>query len=76
MILAQYLDLALSFTAEVNGTNHQLESIKIMNRSQDCDTVNYWVDSVLVLRPSAGQADNLESKKNLKLYQNYPNTPI
>jgi len=47
--MAQNPYLVLTYTAEDNGEYVQLDSIKVKNRTQDCDTVLYWPDTVLVL---------------------------
>ncbi len=40
---------SLTFTG-INNTNYvQLDSIRIMNRAWDCDTVLHWPDTVLTL---------------------------
>jgi uncharacterized protein (TIGR02145 family) len=41
--------IELTFTAENNGTYVQLDSIKIMNRTQGGDTVLFYPDTVLII---------------------------
>ena len=47
MAFGQRPTMELTFTAENNGLYVQLDSIKIMNRTQGGDTVLYWPDTVL-----------------------------
>jgi len=42
-------NLELGFTAIDSTANVQLDSIKVMNRTQSVDTVLYWPDTVLIL---------------------------
>lgn len=48
-VLKGQTSVALTFTAEFNGTRVQLDSIYITNLSQGGDTMLYWPDTVLVL---------------------------
>lgn len=76
LLFAQNPYLVLTYTAEDNGTYEQLDSIKIMNRSQDCDTVLFWPDTVLVLGSNVGLNEITNSGSGLQVYQNYPNPII
>ena len=62
----------LAFTAIDGATYVQLDSIKLMNRTQGGDTVLYWPDTVLNLYyvglGEASRGDNL-----FQVRQNYPN---
>jgi uncharacterized protein (TIGR02145 family) len=63
----------LTFTADNNGAYVQLDSIKVMNRTQGADTMLYYPDNVLVLNYPLGISEiNLETR-NLQVFQNYPN---
>jgi uncharacterized protein (TIGR02145 family) len=65
--------LKLIFTAVDNGYHAQLDSIKIINQTQECDTVLYWPDTLLLLGSDFGISDYNQSGKNFKVFQNYPN---
>src|SRR5210317_1373169 len=62
----------LIFTAINDSSYIQLDSIKIINRSQSCDTVIVWPDTVLFLTQVG--LDEYENKEEvLEVFQNYPN---
>ncbi len=71
MTLGQRTAIELTFTA-VNYTTHvQLDSIKIMNRTQGGETVLVWPDTVLsILWTGVPEPEDISG---IKLYQNYPN---
>ncbi len=71
MALGQRSAIELTFTARNNTTHVQLDSIKIMNRTQGGDTVLYWPDTVL--SSPLGIADILNGRIGFQLFQNYPN---
>jgi uncharacterized protein (TIGR02145 family) len=64
--------MELTFTAFDRAANVQLDSIKVMNRTQGGDTVLYWPDTVLsiyyVSIPEIISGDNA-----FRVFQNYPN---
>jgi len=62
----------LSFTAVDSEEYVQLDSIKIMNRTRDCDTTLFWPDTVLVLY-FVSIEEGLDNNSTFNLYQNYPN---
>ncbi len=68
--------LELIFTAIDNASYVQLDSIKVMNRTQGGDTVLYWPDTILVLDYQAGITEINNEEKNLRVFQNYPNPVI
>ena len=68
--------LELTYTAVDNATNVQLDSIKIMNRTQGCDTVLYSPDTLLLLGSDFGTNEYIESENVLQVFQNYPNPVI
>ncbi len=61
----------LAFTAENNGTYVQLDSIKIMNRTQGGDTVLVYPDTVLVIE-YVGIPENQNNSEGFSI-QAYPN---
>lgn len=65
--------MELTFTAVDNTTHVQLDSIKIMNRTQGGDTVLYWPDTVLVLDYQVGILQLPISDGGFQVYTNYPN---
>jgi uncharacterized protein (TIGR02145 family) len=65
--------LVLTFTAIDNTSNFQLDSIKVMNRTQGGDTVLYWPDTVIMLHYQVGINEINNEGKNLQVFQNYPN---
>lgn len=70
IVSGQTIDL--TFTAVDNESYVQLDSIKVMNRTQGGDTVLYWPDTVLSFY-YVGVNDNLEEENAFQVYQNYPN---
>ena len=70
--LSQSSSIDLTFTAANITTHVQLDSIKIMNRTQGGDTILYWPDTVLSLYfTDVQEFEQMESA--FKVYQNYPN---
>jgi len=63
----------LTFTAINNYSYVQLDSVKVMNRTQGCDTVLYWPDTILVLDFQGGINEIKNGGENLRVFQNYPN---
>jgi len=63
----------LSFTAVDSAAYLQLDSIKVMNRTQGGDTVLFWPDTVLVLDYQVGIHEINNDIGNLQVFQNYPN---
>ena len=69
--------LELTFTAIDSATYVQLDSIKVMNRTQGGDTVLYWPDTVLVLEYyPVGMPELNPDQERLKVFQNYPNPVV
>lgn len=62
----------LTFTAVNSAAYDQLDSIKIMNRTQGGDTVLYWPDTVLSFY-YVGIPDISNEKNVIRVFQNYPN---
>lgn len=69
----QKLSLELTFTAIDSAAYVQLDSIKVMNRTQGGDTVLYWPDTVLVLGDPVGIPGLFTEKNGFTVFQNYPN---
>jgi uncharacterized protein (TIGR02145 family) len=72
-IYAQKPTMELTFTAINNTSYAQLDSIKVMNRTQWCDILLYWPDTILELEYHVGIQENITSRKAIKIFQNYPN---
>ncbi|MCK4678675.1 MAG: hypothetical protein KAT48_11125 [Bacteroidales bacterium] len=68
--------LELAFTAIDSAAYVQLDSIKVMNRTQGGDTVLYWPDTVLVLDYQVGMPENNQEEGKLQVFQNYPNPVV
>ena len=64
--------LELTFNAIDNATSLQLDSIKVMNRSQGGETVLYWPDVMLVL-VIVGLPQISSDVGSFQVFQNYPN---
>ena len=64
--------LELTFTAIDSSSYVQLDSIKVMNRTQGGNTVLYWPDTVLNLF-YVGIDEFYKEGEDLHLFQNYPN---
>ncbi len=82
VILALVLDgsgqnsqFELFYTAINNADYVQLDSIKVMNRTQGGDTVLYWPDTVLILEYSFGFGlpEPNNDAASFEVFQNYPN---
>ena len=68
--------LELTFTAFDSAAYVQLDSIKVMNRTQGGDTVLYYPDTVLVLEYTVGMPETNPDVNTFKVFQNYPNPVI
>ena len=64
--------MTLTFTALNDATHVQLDSIKIMNRTQGGDTTLYWPDTVLSVNYT-GIIEGGDIPGEFKVFQNYPN---
>lgn len=69
---AQTSSIDLTFTSVDSGAYVRLGSIKVMNRTQGCDTVLYWPDTVLSVF-SVGIPEINTSADGFQVFQNYPN---
>jgi uncharacterized protein (TIGR02145 family) len=64
--------IELNFTAVDNTTHIEFDSIKIINYSQQLDTMLYWPDTVLMLY-YVGMQNNVADDLDFRISQNYPN---
>lgn len=65
--------LELTFSAVDNTDYVQLDRIKVLNRTQNCDTTLYWPDTTLTLDYQVGIVETNSNIGKLKVYQNFPN---
>jgi len=61
-----------TFTGVDNITYAQPDSIKIVNRTQACDTTLYWPDTLLSIL-YVNIPERINSSGTLEVFQNYPN---
>lgn len=73
MVSGQKQTLELAFTAIDGITYTQLDSIKVVNQTQNSDTVLYWPDTILVLDYQTGLQESIIGRSNFHFFQNYPN---
>lgn len=86
--VGQRASIDLTFTAIKNGVYVQLDSIKVMNRTQGGETVIHWPDTTLTLDITPGDLllyigystgypigvrEIIQENKQFHLFQNYPN---
>ncbi len=71
--IGQESAIELTFTAIDSAAYVQLDSIKVMNRTQGNDTVLYWPDTVLVLDYQVGVPEINNNVGTFKVFQNFPN---
>lgn len=72
MAFSQRPTIELTFTAVDNAAYVQLDSIKVMNRTQGRDTVLYWPDTVLSIH-YVGIKEIPLKENAFHVFQNYPN---
>lgn len=65
-------NIELTFTAIDDSSYVQLDSIKVVNRTQGGDTVLYWPDTVLSIY-YVGTYESLLVDNPFQVFQNYPN---
>jgi len=65
--------LELAFTAIDSASYTQIDSIKVINRTQGGDTVLVWPDTVLFLDIQTGIQNKNIQYEGLKVFQNIPN---
>jgi uncharacterized protein (TIGR02145 family) len=73
ILVGQKSSIELTFTAIDSTKNVQLDSIRIINRTQGGDTILYWPDTVLILWYTVGIVENNHEKDTFEVSQNYPN---
>jgi len=64
--------MELTFTAIDSASYVEFDSIKVMNRTQDCDTVLYWNDTVLLLNVPVGLSELHRRKDGFEM-RSFPN---
>ena len=64
-------NIELTFTAIDSTAYTQLDSIKVMNRTQGSDTILYWPDTVLMLY-LVGIHENSDKDLNFQLMHGLP----
>jgi uncharacterized protein (TIGR02145 family) len=72
-VFAQRPNMELTCTGIDSTSWHQLDSIKVMNRSQGADTIIYWPDTVLMIEYAVGIDDISGHAARFEVFQNYPN---
>ena len=72
-VVGQKPTLELTFTAIDSATYVELDSIKVMNRTQGGDTTLFWPDIVLLLAYQVGITEITNDAGSLQVFQNYPN---
>ncbi len=68
--------LELNFTAIDDTSFVQLDSIKVINRTQEKDTVLYYPDTILILDYQVAVEENRRDASVFRIFQNYPNPVI
>jgi uncharacterized protein (TIGR02145 family) len=71
-LFSQRPTLELTFTAENNMDYVQLDSIRIMNRTQGGNTILYYPDTVVLIY-YVGILDISKGDNAFRVFQNYPN---
>jgi uncharacterized protein (TIGR02145 family) len=76
-IINIYSQRSISFTfTGINNTDYfQLESIKVKNLTQDCDTVLFYPDTMLTIY-NVGIQDNDGLQDGFRIMHNYPNPAV
>ncbi|MCD4723662.1 MAG: hypothetical protein K8R63_02380 [Bacteroidales bacterium] len=75
LLIASGQTIDLTFTAIDNESYVQLDSIKVMNRTQGGDTVLYWPDTILSLY-IVGIDEPWGKESAFHVFQNYPNPVV
>jgi len=68
--------IELTFTAIDSAAYIQLDSIKVMNRTQGGSTILHWPDTTLVLDFQVGISEINQNNRTFQVFQNYPNPVI
>jgi uncharacterized protein (TIGR02145 family) len=67
--------MTFTFTGQNNASYFQLESIKVKNLTQDCDTALFYPDTVLTIY-NVGIKEDDGSMDGFRVMQNYPNPSV
>lgn len=62
--------MKLSFSAARNTQYLPIDSVKVINRTQECDTMLVWPDTVLYLDYQVGLSELLSQQSEMKCYPN------
>lgn len=73
---SQQSNFTLTFLGVDSATNVQLDSIKVMNRSQDCERIIYWPNKTLTLQGNTAISDLTNHGTGFQVFQNYPNPAV
>lgn len=88
---AQKESIELTFTAENNGSYAQLDSIRVLNKTQNDEFIIHWPDTSIIIDfnpgdlmlfigystfPNVGLQDYDQESSRVHLVQNYPNPVI
>ena len=71
--MAQRTAIELTFIAINNMSYIQMDSLKVLNRSQGGDTTLYWPDTVLLLDQQVAIPELTENSEGFTVFPNYPN---
>lgn len=74
-VFCQSSSFDLTFTAIDNVSYTQLDSIKVMNLIQNCDTTLLWPDTALTLDYTVSVPE-VDTDKQFEVFQNSPNPAI
>lgn len=74
--MGQEPGIEITFSAIDNAAWIQLDSIKVMNRTQGGDTTLFWPDTLLNLGYLTSIPESIGSGGNLHVFQNYPNPMV
>lgn len=72
-VSGQRLPFQLSFTAIDSNAYVQVDSIRIINRTQGADTILYWPDTTLVLDYQVGMTQLHFENERFKVFHSFPN---
>jgi uncharacterized protein (TIGR02145 family) len=73
---AQKPAIQVTFTALDSASYVQLDSIRVMNRTQGGDTLLVYPDTVLTLSYQVGLPEHADRRNCLKVFQNEPNPVV
>lgn len=70
---SQTQTLELTFTAFNDASWVQMDSIKVMNRTQGGEVTMHWPDTVLFIEYQLGLEDMYSGHETVQVFQNFPN---